>query len=391
MKSAVEPESLRIIEITMATLTYLTTTHFDFGSIQNLNTELRKAGITRVFIATDAGVRAAGLVDKVTDALENDLPISIFDETPGNPTEAAVTKAFEQYTADGCDGVLAIGGGSAMDLGKAVALLAGSGGPLAQYDPLAGGGQLVKAVAPILAVPTTAGTGSEVSVGFVIIMDDGRKLTFASPLFIPKAAICDPELTLGLPDTMTAATGMDAITHCIEAFLTPGINPPADGVALDGLWRGWRHLPEAVKNGQDREARWQMMMCSTEGALSFIKGLGAVHAMSHAAGRIARLNLHHGTLNAVFLPAVLRFNAPECGDKYERLRLAIGLAPEADLADAVAAMNADIGLPAGLGAMGVEEDDIPELIAYAQKDLSARTNPRQASADDFEMMIRQSL
>ena len=375
----------------MATLTYLTTTHFDFGSIQNLNTELRKAGITRVFIATDAGVRAAGLVDKVTDALEDDLPISIFDETPGNPTEAAVTKAFEQYTADGCDGVLAIGGGSAMDLGKAVALLAGSGGPLAQYDPLAGGGQLVKAVAPILAVPTTAGTGSEVSVGFVIIMDDGRKLTFASPLFIPRAAICDPELTLGLPDTMSAATGMDAITHCIEAFLTPGTNPPADGVALDGLWRGWRHLPEAVKNGQDREARWQMMMCSTEGALSFIKGLGAVHAMSHAAGRIARLNLHHGTLNAVFLPAVLRFNAPECGDKYERLRLAIGLAPGADLADAVAAMNADIGLPAGLGAMGVEEDDIPELIAYAQKDLSARTNPRQASADDFEMMIRQSL
>ena len=375
----------------MATLTYLTTTHFDFGSVQNLNTELGKAGITRMFIATDAGVRAAGLVDKVTDALEDDLPISIFDETPGNPTEAAVTKAFEQYTADGCDGVLAIGGGSAMDLGKAVALLAGSGGPLAQYDPLAGGGQLVKAVAPLLAVPTTAGTGSEVSVGFVIIMDDGRKLTFASPLFIPKAAICDPELTLGLPGTMTAATGMDAITHCIEAFLTPGINPPADGVALDGLWRGWRHLPEAVKNGQDREARWQMMMCSTEGALSFIKGLGAVHAMSHAAGRIARLNLHHGTLNAVFLPAVLRFNAPECGDKYERLRLAIGLAPGADLADAVAAMNADIGLPAGLGAMGVEEDDIPELIAYAQKDLSARTNPRQASADDFEMMIRQSL
>ncbi len=375
----------------MATLTYLTTTHFDFGSVQNLNTELGKAGITRMFIATDAGVRAAGLVDKVTDALEDDLPISIFDETPGNPTEAAVTKAFEQYTADGCDGVLAIGGGSAMDLGKAVALLAGSGGPLAQYDPLAGGGKLVKAVAPLLAVPTTAGTGSEVSVGFVIIMDDGRKLTFASPLFIPKAAICDPELTLGLPSTMTAATGMDAITHCIEAFLTPGINPPADGVALDGLWRGWRHLPEAVKNGQDREARWQMMMCSTEGALSFIKGLGAVHAMSHAAGRIARLNLHHGTLNAVFLPAVLRFNAPECGDKYERLRLAIGLAPGADLADAVAAMNADIGLPAGLGAMGVEEDDIPELIAYAQKDLSARTNPRQASADDFEMMIRQSL
>lgn len=248
----------------------------------------------------------------------------------------------------------------------------------------------MKSVAPLIAVPTTSGTGSEVSVGFVIIMADGRKLTFASPLFVPKAAICDPELTLGLPTAMTAATGMDAITHCIEAFLTPTINPPADGVALDGLWRGWRHLPVAVKDGGDREARWQMMMCSTEGALSFIKGLGAVHAMSHAAGRIERLNLHHGTLNAVFLPAVLRFNAPECGEKYERLRQAIGLAPGADLAEAVSAMNDAIGLPSGLGEMGVEEQDIPELIAYAMKDLSAVTNPRSATEDDFEAMIRES-
>lgn len=375
----------------MATLNYLTTTHFDYGAVSKLSSELTKASISKLFIATDTGVRAAGLVDKVTGAFNADFAISIFDETPGNPTEAAVTKAFEQYTSDGCDGVLAIGGGSSMDLGKAVALLAGSGGPMAQYDPLAGGGQLVKGVAPLIAVPTTAGTGSEVSVGFVIIMNDGRKLTFASPLFIPKAAICDPELTMGLPSMMTAATGMDAITHCIEAFLAPASNPPAEGVALDGLWRGWRHIQAAVKDGTDREARWQMMMCSTEGALAFVKGLGAVHAMSHAAGRIERLNLHHGTLNAVFLPAVLRFNAPECGDKYERLLQAMGLAPGADIAEAITAMNADIGLPSGLAAMGVEEDDIPELIAYAQKDLAALSNPRRASADDFEMMVRQSL
>ena len=374
----------------MATLTYLTTTHFDFGAIQRIPSALRRAGISKPFIATDAGVRAAGLVDTITDTLDGDVPVSIFDGTPGNPTETAVLKAFDQYTVDGCDGVLCIGGGSSMDLGKAVALLAGSGGPLAQFDPLAGGAKLVKSVAPLIAVPTTSGTGSEVSVGFVIIMADGRKLTFASPLFVPKAAICDPELTLGLPTAMTAATGMDAITHCIEAFLTPTINPPADGVALDGLWRGWRHLPAAVKDGGDREARWQMMMCSTEGALSFIKGLGAVHAMSHAAGRIERLNLHHGTLNAVFLPAALRFNAPECGEKYERLRQAIGLAPGADLAEAVSAMNDAIGLPSGLGEMGVKEQDIPELIAYAMKDLSAVTNPRSATEDDFEAMIRES-
>lgn len=252
----------------MATLTYLTTTHFDFGAIHKIPAELRRAGIMKPFIATDAGVRVAGLIDHVTGALGRDLPISLFDGTPGNPTEAAVLKAFDQYTLDRCDGVLAVGGGSAMDLGKAVALLAGSGGPLAQYDPLAGGAKRIKSVAPLVAVPTTAGTGSEVSVGFVIIVDDGRKLTFASPLFIPKAAICDPELTLGLPKGMTAATGMDAITHCIEAFLAPTVNPPADGVALDGLWRGWRHLPDAVKDGKDRDARWQMMMCSTEGALN---------------------------------------------------------------------------------------------------------------------------
>jgi 4-hydroxybutyrate dehydrogenase len=374
----------------MATLTYLTTTHFDFGAVKKIPTELRRAGISKPFIATDNGVCAAGLVEIAIDAIGSDVPISIFDETPGNPTESAVLKAFEQYKEDSCDGILAIGGGSSMDLGKAVALLAGSGGPLAQFDPLAGGAKRVQSVAPLIAMPTTAGTGSEVSVGFVIIMDDGRKLTFASPLFVPKAAICDPELTLGLPQMMTAATGMDAITHCIEAFLTPTVNPPADGIALDGLWRGWRNLPQAVKDGNNRDARWQMMMCSTEGAMSFIKGLGAVHAMSHAAGRIERLNLHHGTLNAVFLPAVLRFNASECDEKFERLRQVIGLAQGADLAEAVAAMNADIGLPSGLQAMGLEEEDIPDLIAYAMKDLSALTNPRNATDEDYEAMIRES-
>jgi 4-hydroxybutyrate dehydrogenase len=374
----------------MATLTYLTTTHFDFGAVKKIPTELRRAGISKPFIATDNGVCAAGLVEIAIDAIGSDVPISIFDETPGNPTESAALKAFEQFKEDSCDGILAIGGGSSMDLGKAVALLAGSGGPLAQFDPLAGGAKRVQSVAPLIAMPTTAGTGSEVSVGFVIIMDDGRKLTFASPLFVPKAAICDPELTLGLPQMMTAATGMDAITHCIEAFLTPTVNPPADGIALDGLWRGWRNLPQAVKDGNNRDARWQMMMCSTEGAMSFIKGLGAVHAMSHAAGRIERLNLHHGTLNAVFLPAVLRFNASECNEKFERLRQVIGLAQGADIAEAVAAMNADIGLPSGLQAMGLEEEDIPDLIAYAKKDLSALTNPRNATDEDYEAMIRES-
>ncbi|PPR55695.1 MAG: alcohol dehydrogenase, partial [Alphaproteobacteria bacterium MarineAlpha4_Bin2] len=243
----------------MPTLTYLTTTHFDFGAIQKVPKELSRAGISRPLIATDAGIVAAGIIEKVTETLDDDVFVSIFDETPGNPTETSVLKAFEQYLYDECDGVLAIGGGSSMDLGKAVALLAGSGGPLEQFDPMAGGAKQIQSVAPLIAVPTTAGTGSEVSIGFVIIMEDGRKLTFASPLFVPISAICDPELTIGLPQTLTAATGMDAITHCIEAFLSPKINPPADGVALDGLWRGWQNLPQAVMDGSDRDARWQMM------------------------------------------------------------------------------------------------------------------------------------
>ncbi|MEM1196246.1 MAG: iron-containing alcohol dehydrogenase [Pseudomonadota bacterium] len=375
----------------MATLTYLTTTHFDFGALERLAKELKRAGVAKPLIATDAGLVAVGVVDTVIAAMGADFAVSVFDGTPGNPTEEAVKLALEQYTADGCDGIVALGGGSSMDLGKAVALLAQSGGPLAQYDPLQGGAKLIKGVAPLIAVPTTSGTGSEVSVGFVIILEDGRKMTFASPLFIPRAAICDPELTMGLPPMMTAATGMDAITHCIEAFLVAAPNPPAEGIALDGLWRGWQNLPRAVEDGSDRDARWQMMMCSTEGALAFIKGLGAVHAMSHAAGRIRRLNPHHGTLNAVFLPAVLRFNQEVCEDKYVRLRQAMGLEPGADLAAAIAGMNAAIGIPSGLAEMGIEESDIADMVTYAQMDLSARGNPRRASDEDFEAMIRESM
>nr|HRK42386.1 iron-containing alcohol dehydrogenase [Gemmobacter sp.] len=228
-------------------------------------------------------------------------------------------------------------------------------------------------------------------VGFVIILKDGRKVTFANPQIIPKAAICDPELTLGLPPLLTAATGMDAITHCIEAVLTPAINPPAEGVGLDGLWRGWRHIKRAVADGKDRDARWHMMMASTEGAMAFVKGLGAVHAMSHAVGRIKELKAHHGTLNAVCLPAVLRFNESACAEKYVRLRQAMGLPEGADLAKAVEEMNRAIGLPNGLGAMGVTKEMIPGLIPYAMGDLSNLSNPRKATPEDYAALYAAAL
>lgn len=375
----------------MPVLSFLTTTHFDHGAISQLQKTLDRKNIKRPLIATDKGIVAAGILDTVVEAMDKGAVAPVFDDTPGNPTERAVMAALKVYEAESCDGVIALGGGSAMDLGKTVALLAGSGGPLSQFDPLRGGNKLVKKLAPVIAVPTTSGTGSEVSLGMVIIMEDGRKLTFGNPKFIPAAAICDPDLTLGLPPLLTAATGMDAITHCIEAFLTPTVNPPADGVGLDGLWRGWRNLARAVKDGADKEARWQMMMASTEGAHAFIMGLGAVHAMSHAIGRREDLRLHHGTLNAVILPVVLRFNEQACEDKYDRLRATMGLAAGADIAVAIEELNADIGLPSGLGAMGVSEDMIDDFVPHALADLAHRTNPREVSADDYAALFREAM
>lgn len=375
----------------MAILNYGTTIRFDFGAIEHLPTALEKFGVKRPLFVSDAGLRAAGLIDRIAGLLGAFAPVPVYDGTPGNPTEEAVTEALMIYQSEGCDGVICLGGGSPMDLGKAVALLAQSGGPLEQYDPLKGGNKLVKGVAPLIAIPTTAGTGSEASTGFVISMNDGRKLTFVNQLFMPKLSLCDPELTFGLSPQTTAATGMDAITHCIEAILAPGVNPPADGIGLDGLWRGWRHLQRAVEDGSDRQARWEMMMASTEGALAFVKGLGAVHSMSHAAGRIKSLRLHHGTLNAVILPAVLRFNESVCATAYARIRQVMGLREDADLAVEIERMNAKIGLPGGLSVMGLTADLIEDMVPHALSDLANRTNPRPVSAEDYAVLFREAM
>ncbi len=298
--------------------------------------------------------------------------------------------ALARYRDGGCDGVVALGGGSSIDLGKAVALLATHAPPLLQYALVEGGGaRITAAVAPLIAIPTTAGTGSEVGRGAVIVLGDGRKLGLISPHLLPRAALCDPDLTLGLPPLLTAATGMDAVAHCIETFLAPAVNPPAEAIALDGLARAAAHLERAVADGSDRVARWNMMMAAMEGAMAFQKGLGAVHALSHPLGALP-LKLHHGTLNAVLLPEVLRFNAGHVGDKMARLATAMGLAPDADVAAAVAALNARIGLPAGLGAMGTPRDVLPAIAAAALKDHCHATNPRAATEADYLGMLERS-
>ena len=273
-----------------------------------------------------------------------------------------------------------------MDLAKAVALAVTHEGDLLQYTAGLGGAGKIGTVAPLIAIPTTSGTGSEVSSGAVIIMNNGEKLILASRNLVPMTSICDPSLTLGLPPLLTAATGMDAMTHCIEALLSPQINPPAEAVACDGIQRGIRegNLVKAVKDGADKDARWHMMMAAAEGAMGFSKGLGSVHSMSHACGADQSLRLHHGTLNAVILPTILDFNRHHVGDKYTRLNAAMGLDASADPAEFIRELNAEIGLPANLREMGVQKDAIADLSSHAAKDVCTFTNPRPCSAEEYE-------
>lgn len=376
----------------MPVINFLTQCVFDAGALKQLGSLAKARGITRPFIVTDAGIKASGILAKVEDAL-GVAPAGVFAETVPNPTETQSKQAAKLYKESGADGIIAVGGGSSMDHAKAIGLLASHPEPLETYAAIIGGAKKIGKIPPLIAIPTTAGTGSEVSVGMVITMENGRKETFASPNLIPVVALCDPDLTLGLPAGLTAATGMDALTHCIEAVLTPAINPPAEGIGYDGAHRafGMGMLKRAVKDGSDAEARWHMMMASYEGALAFVKGLGGVHALSHAAGRLHEKKLHHGTLNAVFLPHILRFHHGAADAKYVRLRDVMGLKPGADLADAIQDLNDSIGIPKTLREMGLGVMDGPGIVEYALKDLAHLGNPKPMSADDYARVYETAL
>ena len=382
----------------MAFINYVTQIQFDFGAVRLLPQECARVGITRPLVVTDAGVRAAGVLDKALAALQapqGALPVTVFDQTPSNPTEAAVRVAVQLYHAHQCDGLIAVGGGSAIDCAKGIAIAATHPGPLVHYATIEGGSpRITDKVAPVIAVPTTSGTGSEVARGAILIVDDQRKLGFHSWHLVPRAAICDPELTLGLPPALTAATGMDAIAHCMETFMSAAFNPPADGIALDGLARGWAHIEAATRDGQNRTARLQMMSASMQGALAFQKGLGCVHSLSHSLGGLSP-HLHHGTLNALFLPAVVAFNAASPSvqqeRRMERMAQAMGLERAGDIPAALRDMNARLGLPAGLAALGVKPAQFDAVIRGALADHCHQTNPRLATADDYRAMLQASM
>jgi hypothetical protein len=388
--------------MSVSQIRYLNVVELGRGALQKLAAACPEHGIRRPLIVTDKGVRAAGLVDRALAQLAGLEHVAVYDGTPSNPTEAAAREACALARQEGCDGLVAVGGGSPIDCAKAVAILVTHDGPLARYATIEGGsGLITPRVWPLIAVPTTAGTGSEVARGAIVIVQDGRKLGFHAWHLMPKVAVLDPEMTLGLPPLLTAATGMDAIAHCMESYMASAFNPPADGIVLDGLERGWAHIEQATRHGQDVEARTQMLSASMQGALGFQKGLGCVHSLSHSLGGVDP-RLHHGTLNAMFLPAVIDFNAQAESvvrdRRLQRMAGAMGLGAQggADaagkaLGEAIRAMCQRLGLPGGLAAMGVERSSFERVIDGALADHCHKLNPRQASREDYRRMLEASM
>ena len=378
----------------MAFIYYVTQVQFEFGAIRLLRQECERVGITRPLVVSDPGVKAAGLLQRALDALAP-LSAAVFDQTPSNPTEAAVRAAVAVFHANRCDGIVAVGGGSSIDCAKGVAIAARHDGPLKTYATIEGGSALItdRAV-PLVAVPTTSGTGSEVARGAILILDDLRKVGLHSWHLVPKAAICDPELTVGLPPGLTAATGMDAVAHCMETFMSAAFNPPADGIALDGLTRAWRYIERATRDGNDREARLNLMSAAMQGAMAFQKGLGCVHSLSHSLGGV-NPRLHHGTLNAMFLPVVVDFNAQADSmvqeDRLSRMARAMDLPSAGDIGPAIRDMNLRLGLPSGLQAMGVPPAWFERIVEGALADHCHKTNPRLADAQHYRWMLEQSM
>ncbi|MAQ16477.1 MAG: alcohol dehydrogenase [Sandaracinus sp.] len=370
---------------------------FGEDSAQSLPDEVKALGGTKAFIVTDAGVRGAGIIDPLVEAMQTaGIESTVFDQISSNPLESEVLAATDAYKQAGADVVIGVGGGSPLDVAKIVRLAATHPLPLAQYDDAIGGdAKVVHPVPPMVAIPTTAGTGSEVGrSGVVTLQATNKKTVIFAPRLLPNVAILDPKVTETMPPRTTAATGMDALTHLIEAYCAKGDHPMADAIALEGIRLCAEYLERAVRDGKDLEARGAMLKASMMGAVAFQKGLGACHSLAHPLS--AEHDLHHGLANALCLPAVLDFNRSAVPERIGTIAKILGARGDDtetlafECSGAVRALRKKIGLPDGLGAVDVPEENLPRLANLAFDDVCHQMNPRECTAEDLLSLYRAS-
>jgi alcohol dehydrogenase class IV len=367
--------------------------HFGPGARKMLRAHLDEQGVRRPLVVTDKGLAALPVFKEILDLLGGgSLTAGPFTGISGNPVKSQVVAGVEAYRAHKADSIVGLGGGAALDVAKAIALMAGHPGDLFDYeDDKPGASPIDQDIPYWVAIPTTAGTGSEV--GRSAVISDERthvKKIFFSPRLLARAVFADPELTVGLPPAVTAATGMDALTHCIEAFLAKDYHPIADGIALEGLRLGAAALPRCYEKGDDLAARGDMMMSSMMGAIAFQKGLGLIHSMAHALSAVA--DLHHGYANGVMIDHALKFNLESSRDRFARMAMTIGLKEHtgetflAWLRD----LKKRIGIPAGLSGTKVPREALQQLPALAFQDSCHGNNPRPCTEKDFRKIYEEA-
>ncbi len=374
---------------------YPTAVRFGAGRISELPEVCGELGMTKPLLITDPGLAALPLVDDTVAINEKaGLPTAVFSDVQPNPIGKNVEEGVAAYKAGGHDGVIAFGGGSALDAAKAVALLVGQSRPLWDFEDVGDWYTRVEeeGMAPVVAVPTTSGTGSEVGRSSVIVDEDlHKKKIIFHPKMVPARVICDPELTVGLPPKLTGAVGMDALSHNLEAYLALGFHPQADGIAIEGMRLVRRSLVTAFRTGEDINARAQMLAASLMGATAFQKGLGAMHSVSHTIG--GRFDVHHGTAIAVMMPYVLRLNRPAVEERMTLLASYLGLEGEGFTAvlDWVLELRRELEIPHTLAEVGITDSDVDELAEAAALRPTARSNPVPLNPDNLRGLIKKAM
>ena len=373
-----------------ANWSYPTAIRFGAGRISEIADACAAAGISKPLLITDRGLADMAITTKTLDLLEAaGLGRAIFADVDPNPNEKNAEAGVRAFNEGGHDGVVAFGGGSGLDLGKLVAFLAGQTRPLWDFEDVGDWWTRADpdAIAPIVAVPTTAGTGSEVGRASVITNSETqeKKIIF-HPKFLPAVVICDPELTAGMPKFITAGTGLDAFAHCVEAYSSPHYHPMSQGMALEGMRLVKEYLPRAYEDGNDLEARAHMMSAAAMGATAFQKGLGAIHALSHPIGAI--YHTHHGTTNAVCMPAVLQFNKPAIKDRFDMVANYLGIVGGFDgFCAYVDDLNASMSIPKSLTELGVADLNIDQVVAGALSDPSTGGNPIEMTESNTKELL----